>query len=91
MNRDICIDLCQMCYVQLLFYVHSVAVLAAWDWLASCLIVSPAWCSAAFQPLWPVPLGYLAGVFRMSPACQCQVRPGARKEGGRKRRPKPPD
>lgn len=55
--------------------------MVAWAWHASCLTVSPVWYSVALQPLWPVPLVNLAGVFRMSPACQCQVRP---REGGRR-------
>lgn len=60
---------------------HSAAVQVALAWLASCLIASPVWCSVALQLLWPAPLGNLAGVFRMSPAYQCQVRP---REGGRR-------
>lgn len=61
--------------------VHSVAVLGAWAWHVSCLTASPALCSVALQLPWPVPLVNLAGVFRMSPAYQCQVRP---REGGRR-------
>lgn len=61
--------------------VHSVVVLVASAWLASCLTVSPVWCSVARHLRWPVPLVILAGVFRMSPAYQCQVRP---REGGRR-------
>lgn len=63
------------------FDLYSVEALAAWVWLASCLTASLVWCSVALQLLWPVPLGILAGVFRMSPAYQCQVRP---REGGRR-------
>lgn len=68
-------NVCPLCCV------HSVAVLVAWASLASCLIASPVWCSVAPQLIWPVPPGNLAGVFRTSPACQCQVRP---REGGRR-------
>lgn len=53
----------------------------AWAWLVSCLTASRVWCSVALQLLWPGLLENLAGVFRMSPACQCQVRP---REGGRR-------
>lgn len=55
--------------------------MVALAWLASYLTASPVWCSVALQLLWPVPLVILAGVFRMSPAYQCQVRP---REGGRR-------
>lgn len=57
------------------------AALGAWAWLASCPTASPAWCSAARLRLLREPPENLAGVFRTSPACQCQVR---RKEGGRR-------
>lgn len=65
--------------MQILFSGRSVEVLVAWALLASCLTASPVWCSVALQLLWPVPLVNLAGVFRMSPAYQCQVSP---REGG---------
>lgn len=72
---------CQSNFVYNFIFLLSVAALVAWAWLVSCPTVSPAWCSVALQHLLPEPPVNLAGVFRMSPAYQCQVRP---KEEGRR-------